>query len=68
MKNIHKALLDIVKANIYPNAVRAAAAEGLGFSGGPEVQQALIEIAKANIYPNEVRAAAAKAAGQASID
>lgn len=66
VKKAIEVLIELMKSTVYPAEVRAGAAEGLGFAGGPEARKALIEVAKSSSFPTAVRAAAAKAIGHAT--
>lgn len=59
-------LIDLMKSTTCPLGVRAGAAAGLGFAGGPAARGALIDIVKSTTAPLEVRVAAATALGHAT--
>jgi len=59
-------LIDLMNDGMKPNEVRAAAAEGLGYVGGPEARSSLAKMMTDGMKPNVLRAAAAKALGRAA--
>jgi HEAT repeat protein len=59
-------LIGMMNDSMKPNEVRSAAAEGLGYAGGPEARASLVKMMKDSMQPNAVKAAAAKALGRAA--
>ncbi|MCK6254425.1 HEAT repeat domain-containing protein [Pseudomonas fragi] len=59
-------LIKLMEDGLKPDLVRAAAAEGLGYAGGPAARAALSRLMDDGLKPVTVRVAAAKALGRAT--
>ncbi|MGG5290570.1 hypothetical protein [Pseudomonas shirazensis] len=59
-------LIKIMQDGLKPKLLRASAAEGLGYAGGPVARKALSKIMNDGLKPDLIRIAAAKALGFAS--
>ena len=65
-KQAIETLKKVMNSGAYALAIRAAAAEGLGFAGGAEARQALAAVLESGAYALDLRVAAARALGRAS--
>ncbi|BCN13383.1 HEAT repeat domain-containing protein [Ralstonia nicotianae] len=65
-RDVIKELIAMLNRNAAGVDIRAAAAEGLGYAGGPEARDALVKIMNDGTAGVVVRSAAARALGRAT--